>query len=688
MFSKIIINSPWYFFLFSFFISFFLAYWLYFRNKKNAETKKNILFGLFLLRFTSTGLICILLLNIFTKQLQNQTENPSILIAVDNSSSIVSASDSSLNSKFVSVALEKFKEKLQNKYAVKTILFGNKTKATDEASDFSEKETDIENLILDLENNYSNQNIGALVLISDGIYNKGANPIYTAERLGYPIYTMALGDTNEIKDVSIQKINHNQISYFGNNFPVEVVVAVKKYFGKELVVSLSQNGVQMAKQIIKVTSENFLSSVNFTLSAEQVGVSNYLASISLLPDEKNTLNNSQSFAIEIIDNRDKILLLANAVHPDISALKDAILNNSTYELDFSFSSNFKKSLKPYSVVIIHSYTNNELSIFNECKNNNIPLWVIAPQSFENGLGIKINSSFNKQNEVEAYYNSSFGLFSMSDDFKRFVNDFPAVKTVFGNYTLGNGIQALLNQKIGAVETENPILFFNEINGLKSSIFLGDGLWRWKMRDFAEHKDNKLFNELISKSIQYLSVKSDKSFFRVTSPKIINENEGLELGAEVYNKSYELVTEPEVTLVLTNSENKKFNYTFGKTSNAYKLNIGILPKGVYRYEAKVKINGELLFKKGSLLVKEIFAEKINTVANHRLLFQLANRTKGKLFYPNELDQLEKEIMENDAIKSITYTKTTTVALIDLKWLLFAILVLLVTEWFLRKRFLSI
>jgi hypothetical protein len=239
-----------------------------------------------------------------------------------------------------------------------------------------------------------------------------------------------------------------------------------------------------------------------------------------------------------------------------------------------------------------------------------------------------------------------------------------------------------------VETENPVLFFSEINGLKSAVFLGDGLWKWKFRDFAENKNHQLFTELISKSVQYLSVRSDKSYFRVSAPRIVMENNDIELGAEVYNKSYEAITDPDVSLVLSDEKNRKYNYTFSKTSEAYRLNIGKLPPGEYRYEASVKLNNELFVKQGLFAVREVFSEKISTVADHQLLYQMARRSNGKLFFPAQLDQLEEELLKNENIKPITYSQITTSSLIDLTWLFWIILILLAAEWFFRKRFLSI
>ncbi len=686
--SKLIFNSPWYFILICLFCDFLAAAVLYYKNKKNNDTPKAILYSMFFLRFTGIGFILLLLLNIFLKQVTNETQNPIILMAIDNSRSMTANADSGFVKKEFLDQFNAFKKEVGKNFTVKTVLFGGKSKSEEINPNFSEKETDINNLFSDLENNYSNQNVGALVLVSDGIYNKGANPVYNSEKLGYPVYSVAMGDTNEVKDVVLQKINHNQFAYLGNIFPFEVIITSKKYSGKEVTVSIMHNGIKKGEQKIKITSDNFLASSNFTLSADVGGIQKYTINVSGLEGEKNTGNNSQSFLIDVIDSRYKVLFLANAPHPDVSAIRDVIANNPAYEIEFSLAADFKKTLKPYSLVIIHGYSNGQSLVLAECKTGNIPFWIIDPVSTDNLNGIRIGGSINKQNDAEPYLNNSFGLFNISDDLKKFIKDLPAIKTFFGTYSVGNGVNVLINQKIGVIETENPILIFSELNGLKSSVFIGDGLWRWKMRDFAEHNNVNLFTELIGKSIQYLSIKGDKSFFRVTSPKVINDNEAVELSAEVYNKSYELITVPDVSLTLTNSDKKQFNSIFSKAEGMYKLNLGYLTQGEYKYEAKVKINGEMLSKQGTIMVKEIVSEKINTVANHQLLYQLSNKTGGKLFYADQLNQLRETILKNQLIKPITYSTNQTKLIIELKWLFYIILFLLSAEWYFRKQYLSI
>ncbi|MBK7819014.1 MAG: hypothetical protein IPJ60_16865 [Sphingobacteriaceae bacterium] len=298
-------------------------------------------------------------------------------------------------------------------------------------------------------------------------------------------------------------------------------------------------------------------------------------------------NNSQSFIVDVIDNRDKILLVSNAPHPDVSAISESIESMKNYELIKDFTDKFDRVVKPFSLVILHNYNSSNRNILDECVTNRIPYLIINPAPNSGLNEVKITSMIDKLNDSEPAINNGFGLFTISEELRNAITNFPAVKTYFAKYNVSNGAQVLLNQKIGSVTMSEPVLFFNELNGLKSGVFIGDGLWRWKLRNYQESNNFNAFNELISKSIQYLSVKSDKSFFRIYTQKIISENEPIEFTAEVYNKSYELITQPDVTMVIKNEKGNTFNYTFSKQGNSYKLALGLLAPGEYTYEAKNK-----------------------------------------------------------------------------------------------------
>jgi hypothetical protein len=445
LFTKIIVASPWYFFALSIIIGFIIAIIPYY--KKNTEAPKNIILILFGLRFISSVFLIFLLLNIFVKQLKNQTEKPIILFAIDNSSSIVSNQDSVYIKSVFQEKIGQLKEKIGRKFNFKTILFGDNVTTTEKSPSFSSKETDLENLMSELETSYSNQNIGALILVSDGIYNKGGDPTLFAEKLGYPIYSIALGDTLQFKDVSIQKINHNQLAYLGNDFPAEVIIQANKYQGRNLEVTLLKNGNVQAKKTINVNASNFIGTCSFTLNSDVKGIVKYDAKVTVINDEKNKFNNTQSFLIDILDNKEKILLLANQPHPDVSCLKEAILNGTNYELENDLITQFNKPLSAFSLVIIHGYSSNNSDVLINCKKNNIPVWIINPITNSNLPGIKINAIGNEVNETESLVEKNFSLFSLSDKLCSFINNAPALNTFFGYYSLSNGCNSLINQKV-------------------------------------------------------------------------------------------------------------------------------------------------------------------------------------------------------------------------------------------------
>ena len=674
---EIISNYPWYYTLLCLVAGFVFSAILYIKDKQNAERSKYLLYGLATLRFLSISLIALLLLDIFIKRLVNETEKPVIILAQDNSSSLVAGKDSFEIKNEYTNAITSFANAIKDKYDLKTYQFDSESKPT-ETFDFNGKETDISKLFLDLENNYANKNIGAIILATDGIYNKGTNPLYSIKKFNAPIYTIALGDTVPLKDVWIQTINHNQVAYLGNTFPAEVVVNAIDLKDKQVSVSISNNGKILKSENVTINSNSFSTTLNYLLEADKTGIQKYTITIATINEDKNKQNNSQSFIIDVIDNREKVLILANAPHPDIAALEQSISAPQTYEVEVALINEFTKPLKPYSLVILHQTPTVPQLISNELKVNNQSAFYIG------NTGNASKSLFNnKTNDAEGVFQKEFSLFTLSDELKNYIKNFPAVSVPFKNGLVNNGSNILIAQKIGVIETEEPLLLFTEINGVKTANFLGDGLWKWRMRDFADHGNHNLFNELISKTVQYLSVKADKSFFRVFTKKIINENEAIDFTAEVYNQSYELVTEPDVTLILKDDKNKTFNYTFNKKQTMYSLSAGQFPAGEYSYEAKVKFGEKLYTKSGIIVIKEIVSEKINTVANHQLLYQISKQSGGKLFYKNQLEQLQKEILSSESIKSITYSHKQLTDLVNLKWLFFVILAFLSIEWFLRK-----
>ncbi|HNW54801.1 MAG TPA: hypothetical protein PKN21_11060, partial [Bacteroidales bacterium] len=202
---------------------------LYFRER-NSDFGKGKVRLLAVLRGLSVTLIAFLLLSPLVKKTSRLSERPIVLLALDNSSSITQGRDSAYYKNEFAVNFRKLAEKLSGKFDVRTFTFGEKV--TDGLTpSFTENQTNMEALFREVRDRFSNRNLAAMVLAGDGIYNQGTDPLYASDNAPYSIYTVALGDTSQHKDILISRVNYNRIAFLGNDFPVEITITAHKATG-------------------------------------------------------------------------------------------------------------------------------------------------------------------------------------------------------------------------------------------------------------------------------------------------------------------------------------------------------------------------------------------------------------------------------------------------------------------------
>lgn len=76
---------------------------------------------------------------------------------------------------------------------------------------------------------------------------------------------------------------------------------------------------------------------------------------------------------------------------------------------------------------------------------------------------------------------------------------------------------------------------------KIAVMVGEGLWCWRLNEFADTGNTIFFDELFSKLVQYLSTLEDKRKFR--SFPVQNEfsdSEAVVIESQLYNDLFELV----------------------------------------------------------------------------------------------------------------------------------------------------
>ncbi|UII22868.1 hypothetical protein [Fulvivirga ligni] len=538
--------------------------------------------------------------------------------------------------------------------------------------------------------------LGGVMLISDGIYNQGISPTFSD--YNFQIYTIGVGDTVPKSDISISTLQYNKISYQGNQFPLVVQIDQKNFDNREVNVSVERNGKLLKQERITLGRTGEPRDVEFLIDAENSGYQQYEVKVTELEGEFNSNNNIKQAYVEVIEGREQIALIASAPHPDIKAIKAAIETNVNYSIDEYILSNSKQvqalnaSTKKYDLVIFHQLPDNKglVNAFQEnaIKSGSSILSIYGSNSnvsrFNSSNGVlSIDVIPNEFDQVTASFNQGFTSFQLSDELQQAFRTWPPITVPFGKIRPEQGTESLLYQQVGNIVTSKPLIAVQVSASSKRGLILGDGIWKWRMFDYANNENNELFNELVTKLVQYLSSKEDKRKFKVYPVK--NEfltNEKVIFDAEVYNELFERVYGNKIDLKLTNEEGQTFSYSYVTNPQNTKYSISGLKEGIYNYIGSTTIEGTRREVKGEFFVRELQLEDINLTADFNLLRKLSDKSQGRFYTMSNINSIRGDLSKKD-MPGIIHSREKYLPFIQLKWLFFLLLGLLSAEWFIRK-----
>lgn len=690
MISDIIIDYPWWLFLLVILTGLLYAGTLYIKNTKSKIGLGWTVF-LFIFRFLATSILAFLLLSPFIQTKVKTVEKPTVVIGIDNSRSMLLAKDSGFIKTEFEQQLTILKEQLSEKYQVDTYLFGNSVEM-DKGPSFSDEISNYSSFIGQVGEDYQGTNIGALIIAGDGIYNRGIDPVFAASPVRFSIYTVALGDTSLNKDLKINDTRYNSIVYFGDDFPLEVNVSADKLDGNKATLKLYAFGRLQETKKIDITGERFNKSYRFILNAESSGKQRLRLELETDATETNTGNNTKNIFLDILDNRQKILILANAPHPDVSAIKQSLELNKNFEIEVQYPQRFNGMIEGFDLIILHqlpSLKQPMTRLFNKIEKDKIPsLFIIGKQSnfisFDKQFkGIDLRTAGRNFEEAQLDLNPSFSLFIYPNELKEQLSYLPPLIVPMGNYRVAENASVFAYQKIRNISTDFPLITFYNDDETRNGLIAGEGLWMWRIHNYLTSNNTDAFDIFVQKTVQLLMARKDKRFFRVNTKGIYRNTDRIAISAELYTKSYEPTNNADVSFTLFNESGENFNYIFSPDGKAYSLDLNRLPIGVYKYSANTKLGQDQYNTSGEFVVTGESLEGSKLNANHRMLYKLAADHNGQLLFADEMMDLPEIMLAGNNMKSKIYYEEKYTGLHNLPYVIGLLLLLLSIEWFLRK-----
>lgn len=667
-----------------------VAYFYYRKSQKQDGWNRSQFSILASLRGLGIFLLLLLLFGLIWESVSYREEKPLVVTVIDDSASMLNYSDSAKVKPGISKLKQQLKSDFGDKFDLVFLTIAEKTALSDSVS-FNGAQTNLAAPFDYIRETWFNRNIGAVVLVSDGNFNEGNHPMYAASELELtPVFTLGVGDTATRRDQLVRSVNSNEVAFLNNQFPIEATVDFNRIPAGPAKITLSQDGKAIASQTVQCrNSFSDQADVLFTVDAKEKGFHRYTVAVEHKSGEYTFANNQQTVYVEIIDNKGQIVLLTDAPHPDIAAIRSVLEENKQTKVSVALTSSWKLPAVPPDMVFWYENGSHpNPALMNNLKQARVPVFFIlgpatSPNVFKSyDLGISLIAGA-QQDDVQASVSPGFTAFDFSSDFTDVLKDYPPLRVKFARYQLAANAEVVLNQRVGNIVKQDPLLVITHRGDVKTAILLGEGLWRWKIREFSQKKDIAGFREFVDKMVQYLSVQQTREPLRVTLPRHFSVVDEVEFKAEFYNAAMELITTPKLELLITSEKGEKTRLDFAAVSNFFRSNAGQLKPGTYTWQVTAQHNGKVYKKSGSFVVEDISLEKLSTRSSFDVLNQLSVQSDGKFYPLAEYGRFLNELKTRSDIGTVRFADSGFTALIDWKWLALLLVVVFGTEWFLRR-----
>ena len=644
--------------------------------KQKAKSKIYLLLAF--LRFVGIFGLLLLLINPQFAQKTYTLEKPNLVILADNSTSVTEKGE---ELKEIISKIKASKE-ISNRFKIADYKFGSDLNILDSLS-FQAKNTNIYKSLSSLKDVYAREQMVALVL-SDGNQTIGEDYSYFKTDRNNTIYSIVLGDTTKYKDISVGPIQTNKYAFLKNKFPLETYVSYQGNTPVSVSVSLKMNGKIVHKENLKLNADVNFKTIAIQIDANSVGIKNLEVEVSQLVEERNVKNNRRASSIEVIDEKTKIALISDILHPDLGALKKAIESNEQREVSILKSSASNSVLEDVDLFIFYQPTAKFKQSFDFAKSKNANTFIITGSqtdyTFINKLsvGIELETGYPQQ-EVLGLLNNAFTKYDITN-FD--LTDYPPLVSDAGPILITSPFETLLGTQIKGLNIQQPLLSVIDENGSKRAVLIAENIWKWRVQTYRNTNEFVNFDEFIGNLIRYLTTSKNKSRLNVDYEKVYQGSNNTVITATYFDEAFLFDKYAMVSIKVTNTDTQKIQINPMVLKNGFfEADLSNLVAG--EYDFVVSVEKESKIEKGSFVISEFDMENQFVSSDNLKMEKLAINSGGKIFYPAQIDVLLKDLSTNDAYVPTEKSTENIVSLIDFKFLLGIIVFAFAAEWFIRK-----
>lgn len=627
-------------------------------------------------------------------------------------------------------------QNLTSEYNINYFCFGEGIDSTTqegmESIEAKDRITQLGTAITETASRYTGQPIAGMVLLTDGASNEGLDPLSVARQMGeqdIPLYPVGIG-LSGLPDIQLSNLLIQNVVFCKDKEPGRIQILSNGYSGKEIKLTLSFDGKEVFSRNVTLTGDSQFEEFDFV--PEKVGWGELAANISSLPGEISSGNNRLSRKIRVIDNKAKILYIERAPRWEYRYLRWALMRDRRSEVKFLLTegepelarssdqhlTEFPKNrseLFRYDLIILGDvspsyFSSTQLEMIREfvraqggsflmiSGNQHAPVSYantsiapILPVRVNNGTGLKIDASVYPTVTIAGYDNKTMSLGNSKGQNQKI---WSLVKPLYEVPSLdgakpGAVVLAELSTKDKYLD-HYPLITWQRY-GRGNSLYVGtDQLWRLRYKNGAKHH-TKLWGQMIRfLALSRLLGGNNRIQLMVEQDEVLIGEE-VKIFANVLDDSYEPVTVPEYTIRLKRLD-PEWSQTMQLKSvpdapGLYRGSFTPTVSGDYRLEtpgngvAPGEANDQRSANATEFHVEARSMKEQEVTMKAELLKKMAELSGGRYFSIGDLPSLSKSLPKEKQIIAVYKKKE----LWDLPITLIILVILMGTEWFLRRRY---
>jgi hypothetical protein len=650
--------------------------------------------------------------------MERQVDPPLIVVALDQSRSMERTGQ---RPEEVLSFGQKLRQKLGKAYRVEILGFGDEVfpyssiRSTNSdrqpAFKFQGAATNADGLRSWVDEQMGQNPVSAWVVVSDGQFNQGADPLYLLDKDQAPIYTLTCGQPTANQPywslgTPTAPIRVPAESSFEIATTVQGLLKGSAELRLELLsLGLAASTVGNGQEItvadqarVNPGSSLFSSTIRLKASVGKPGIYAFkvrgvLEGISTGSIVKPFPNPTEErlVYVEAVETLRRIQILALAPHPDLGVLRQTLEETLNYRVELIYGlQGLEQAAKEglADLYILHQWPSVDAGparnpwleqIYKQGK----PLWFLGGARSQwaswPGNAQSQNASVSS-NSVSPALNKSWNAFAISAQDEQMLRRLPPLTVWASGPSTFPQNQTLLYRQIGSIHSERPLWTIDYQTNPSRAYLWGEGLWRWRLACMNSEESTKINSDkrplavherLILQTVSLLlSGRESDRFEAKPVQAVFNETENVVFEASSRNASGEFENSPSLELQISSANKVLYKGTMNPSGMGYSLGAGRWAPGTYQYTATLTRNGIAAVRKGTFAVSPYDLESGSGLANQSLMNQLStlhgglarqakspdsssNGSGSMSNLDHAVDDFAKHIFDNPVIKPSSY-----------------------------------